>query len=554
MPPEGPKGINSDYRFFSEAAKEAGIYDRETRKIIFEAPSLFLDEMSPELKSKLTPGTLTDLFRVLAGKGQGVDSRSLLTIGNVLYEYRPNAEQKSDSPEARHIQETDRQKIDLAFVLIENAVYEGRLSGLTREQMAALAFTVNTMGKLFLEGKAEGLRGFNQEKFSQFVGQVEEFETRYISGDCFVEGDYAKSIEDWRIKIEKDLRTIELDLQNDLNLLIPEFKTIIGDLSKVFDMLKKAKVANVSGLIIRGKEIIDLLKDPLFKNIKDNKNIVYGLREKISKALNCIKGGISADMPKLSLDRKNIGSDATPSGLDYVTGYYRDGVYSSTDEPAAHKCFVASGITSLVNGLVEEIGKSINKNKKVDSKSRVLSGFGELSTVVAQDNLPECLSILNKLSSNQSLLCRIDNSFSEARRLIIERKRYNRLQNYFNGSIKEIKNRNGTPAVAYAIKTILIAGDMVTGRNNEEMDEISQLNEIGKTEDRNVFGGNFDSSYYKPQVHSFLKSFYGDGDMDDIHRDNGSAYANLHYIPAQIPFSVFAWRFIKSKTEDGVKK
>lgn len=512
---ESSEGFNKDYRFFSEAAKEVGVSDKETRKIIFEDPALFFDEMSPELKSKLTPKALTDLFMVLVGKAKDVNPRSLLTIGNVLYEYRPHVEQKTDSLEVRHIQESDMQKVDLAYVLIENAMYEGRLSSLSKEQLATLAFTINTMGKLFLEGKAKGLKGFDQEKFDQFVSQVEGYEVKDISGECYVEGDYDKSIKDKEVEIEKQKEKSKAELQDALPLVVTENLRISKDLDEARRIIEEVRVQGLSSYCQDLKLLSDIICIP---PDRDNRNITTYLSEEITVAID-------------HLDKNNTKGllyvTAKESALDVIRACYAT-VLSSVDT----KYKVSSGVDS-VRYLIKKLKEIIPKERPKKKRPQMLSSFGELADVVAKDNLPKALEILERLDSDTGLIPDIMKTIKRSWRLIDQSKDTGELDSCFKRSTAIIKGGKGTSAIAYTLKSILIASDMIQGDKT-----VASCNSTARLD---IHGLDFNDDYFTPRVHSFLKTY------EDSFLNPGPAYANLHYIPVQIPFSVFAWRYMRSQ-------
>jgi hypothetical protein len=510
--------FNRDYRFFAEAAKEIGIDDVETRKIIAEDSSLLIDEMSPELQSKITPKHIADLFNILVGNGKEVEPLSILAIGNALYSYRRNARESGEMNGELNITEQDKEKINLAYVLVENAVYEGNLATLSKEQKATLAFMINTMGKLFIEEKADGLRGFDQAKFDTFVKKVAEFETKCLSENNYIKNDRSNSIENTKLEIDQKLKEEReklIKLQNEID---PEFERIVEALDTVRKFIKEQNTLIDNYILVKN---LDDLYFALVKNNNFNKNLLSGYFKKVvEQALERIDKNTDRTEQKGKV-LHTYSNLPIAEQIKWIVRHNEDRFgksdFISENVHIGDAYVIESGMDSLPN-LLKVLRKKADEIKKKPGKQQIIRDFQTLAENTAQNKIPEIIELLESSLIENGLFKQLGTSDT----LIKKKKDVIRFDNSFEKSMTEILKTKGPASIAYAFKSLLIAGDM-KGDSPLNHEHLLSLNPQGPA-----------------KVYPFLQNNFGED------ADKGPAYANLHYLPSHMPFSAFAWDYLKS--------
>ncbi len=530
----------NEQRFFSESAKEAGI-EKDTRMMFTEDPSLFFDDMSPEFKSRLTPEILQDMFKVLAGRANGVDERSIRDVGETLYRFRGDIEDYNRPTET--IPERDRPKVSLSCSLIENSVYQGRLVSLTKEQMASLAFTINVVGKLFVKGKAEGVKGFDQLKFDHFISDVEDYAGKELFGEAqYVKGDSQATLEKNRVAVEAGLVEVQKGLEDIVPRIRPEIEGLYEKVVQAYEIIKESGVTKKNmhtEYAFRGLNDIAYSLDQLRGHMRVKISSYHeGVAESAIQTIKEKRYSFTA--PKFDPGRTRLQTLSRMSEEEI----HRQIALLKGDERLSDEVVFYSevnrGFKYLIKLLKEAAPKTEPEQKKKEAP-KTFNSFQTLGKVVAEDRILEAIKILEDLGEQKVGVVFEMNALIEKARNIVDNQKEVLERNYFfQSSVGVIKNQpKGPTTVAYGFKSLLIAADMMRrdyakGKNVAILKDIPEHDLKGKFKD--------------PRVHAFMgerkRRYEYD---DDTYYDPGPEYAQLHFIPAHIPFSVYAWNYLKSK-------
>lgn len=510
------EGFLDDYRKFRKAAKETG-FDEDERKMIAADPSFALDEASEFSRDKLSPEILVSFFRVIT-KGQDVNNQHLIDLGNFLYNFRPEIEQP------RALEAKDVRLINLGCALLENSFYSGQLLDLSRESSAALAFISNVLAKVF-EGDnlPEGLVGFREEKLADFISQVRAYE----ESSLFPNGpDPERQASARRLAIE------DLD-QKILDILGRARKTLVETnwedyfyyessdrLMKDYDLLAAQNKDFRTWLddIIRFRDFISL---PSFRDR--------------------LMGRIGAGIRALEAQEKGMADPKRQHDVPQETFLFRRGSINSivyedimTEEERREYGSSPDVFAFLLKKIQEKIDQTQKEGK--EKKKQTLSSFSELGQTLAPQVLPEILADLQSFFGEygDDKLGRLLKDCREAGNLINRRESLKKKDNSYQVAEQRLRQsaERGGSALPYLIKTFLIASDMTrgeVGRNREYQESMLATND---KDFRRYSGGN-------TPVHDFLHE----------REVPGPAYARLHFIPEDLPFSIWTIRYLRTKVK-----
>ncbi len=513
--------FSSEYRSFASAAKEAG-FDKDERKLSGLEPSLVLEGASDSLKTKITPEVIGSFFRTLEGE-EKVPSRDILEIGNYLYTFRGHAE---DAARLESLSEKDVQLINLGCTLLENAFYKGKLLTLEGAEAAPLAFSVNVLAKIFERPQATTiLKGFSAEKFDSFISKVHDYEQKTLFPDAKVD-DPRPFIEQ---EMEKNKREIT-ELLDNVKRIEKEtnwddyFRNETKEIKKAIETLKKAnKIPDFDGYQFSG-----VFEDSL-DVFKRNQRLVFnsyklGVLE-LAKMLNR-QGPVDSD--KIGFLTKSVADRSYMEALKNV---------QPGDERSRSLEKLSSDERRYAD-LVKKNPMNAPAPFPEKTKKKTLTSFDDISVMMHSELVPEAIKHLDFLfaASFSGPLGDYLKNATEALRLLRRRNVLTDYDQTFSLSERRLRNNKTSPqSVPYFIKTCLIIQDKLGSKGAQGWD-------YQMATGKNPF--NYLERKQTNPAHSFI---VGEMNHQTGMRDSGPAYANLHFIPEDIPFAVWTRKYLLSQ-------
>lgn len=513
-----------EYKTFASSAKDVG-FDKDERKLVGMEPALVLEGTSEELKKKVTPKALVSFFKFLYGDDK-VDPRQILEIGNFLYDYRPD--QRGSF--LLHENEKDSRLLLLGCRMLENAFYEGKLTALPKERAAALAFTSNVFAKIFENPLSNSMVGFSDEKLIKFIAEVKEYEQKTLFPEAEPDS-YKKPVdqvlEKLKIEISAELEKAETIAKS------TDWRNYFNDLAEQLNIAYEVFInAGEHDFILRDwRVVIGWLKDWRQLQLIYNKNAVE-MREAFEK------GTDSPDTQIYYCSLKSVLLDVE-RGIAKKTGILNDDLNNRLFN-------IYLNSEGLYKSYLEKISKK-STNDRVE-KPKVVKGFDELAEIKAKESLPEALKTIGLLFSENmkglGVLSQYTEHYRNISRMLSRRDFIRSSDFFFTGAYKRMSQKSGHPAsLPYLVKSCLITEDILScwrgGMRSEGERKLATLQEP------------YNFQALGTTTHSFLetgsKHYAGDGFVD---YDAGPAYANLHFIPEELPFTVWASKYLRSKNKN----
>jgi len=511
--PEPEKEKTDDYRAFVSAAKETGL-SREERKAVGKNPAEILEGTSEVVKEYIDPQAIESFFSALQGKKTNGDK--LVGIGNFLYKFRPES-----GPDRVHLNELNKKDlllIDLACKLIENAFYDGKLFTNFKEgETAPLAFTINVLAKVLdRRDSSTYLKGFDNKKAQKFLSSVKQFEENSIfpgvsdkkknAGESAEQspGEVAaenaeKEVNELFAKAEKIIEETDWDKY---------FKTITKDLVDAPHALEQAGIPGYG------------TKNPpqLEKLIADLSNWQTIIAD-IKNRSKIIKQQIQKGEP--------IMGEPFPIEL-----YDADKAHDVYGKKIVGKLYGPYVHPDLSLKRIRQEATEKYESSKIDN-DREYQSFGELMRSRGIKKLPDIIRSLDMITGEaQGPFGELIGCYRKA--IMIHNAKINKIK-YNDAFVKGEKRlleqmRKNRSTVAYLIKSYLIADDMIieTSEDHRAQEEAQLMLGISYRRQTDEYG------QVKPN--SYIHEFVG----------HGKAFAQLHYIPEDMPIAAWARKYFQS--------
>ncbi len=506
-----------EYREFATAAKEIG-YDTDERMLAAIDPSLLLEGTSDELKRYLTPEMLISFFKSLT-EADSDTNRDVLEIAKFLYDYR--ADVASRKREVAPMNEKDCRLVNLGCRLIENAFYAGKLYNLEPEQGAVTAFITNVLAKI-IEQKAGDKRfnGFSATKLEQFVEKVRKYEEKELFPDAqdeVKESKYEQAIQKVSKEIADQLEKIE-NFEQQIN-----WDETFSDLA--------ASLRQARTMLIRDNNLIDLsFIDEIMHDFNSRGRNTKKMYGEIAREVQNIE---TRGLPITSLKARLEDSFAIQFAM-----------FSTRNlEPGSERSKYFDNLRTLeriYKRLKLQTSSPVHKPEKKDK--RTSKGFGVLEKVLEKSLLEGSLPGLRALfepNPEGSL-----GAYAQALRKITElqRRRFTigQYDRNFTMSVGRLKQRMNQPASpAYLIKTCLTADNMMRNWRDSGSGSHAEWNMATR---QSPF--NFSEAFPQPS-HHFLNSPNEHYNESHLRKNQ---WARLHFIPEDLPFAVWALKYLRSKS------
>ncbi len=510
----------SDYKAFASAAKEVG-FDKVERKLAAMDPEFIVEGTSEELRRQVSPEMLVSFFQTLRENPETKTSH-LLKIGNFLYQHR--SDRRGDEV-VGSLNEKDIRLIDLGSALLEDAFYDGKLEKLDNERAALIAFTSNVFAKLQEQPVGQSLKGFDKERMKTFVGEVVAFEVKNIFPDALAE-DPRPPREQQVLKYKADAeaalaraKSIETTTQ------WPEyFGKQISEMQDALDVLVEAGKLTQFG----ASDIYQIIN--LFEA---NQRLLFNAYkvDAIELAKNAANGSV-VDTNRDYYLRMSVS--------EYMQQEFGRGSKRGGDRGKDPYIFLNT--SASYKTLKESLAKT---PKETASKPRVLTDFDQLAKVKSLERVPEAVAALGFLFEKKPP-GPLGNYIEELRMTSKLIRRKDLAVEYdipFSNSLRNFSSRlDRTSAVPYFIKTYLIVNGMLGAHDRSDNYTAYQLSTEKQPYDW-VKRRQFNPSY------DFLKSNPTLIEGVGIEYDRGPAYADMHFIPEDVPFTVWASKYLRSKRE-----
>jgi len=488
----------NEYKMFSRAAQDAGIDDKDERKLIAMEPNMLLDEASPEFKKQIGPKTLQGFFEFL-NDGQPNDGKEAIRLGNVLYQYRSDeraeknfAAQSERQP--RVLNEQDQKIINLGCHLIEDAFYSGKLDRLDSKSSAAAAFVFNNLAKIFQSQK--NLEGFDREKFDTFMEKVAQFENnklfeKYINPEAT---DKKKSGQDNLDKaISQESSVLESFMQKDWDKYRSELNDRLRESLKILQRIDFLRFSDlfqekVAGVHRSWPEIIDYTND-------------YAKRLLANKV-----GGNSVSGPFDNYFRNSTASlfslQAKLDG-DLDIRFFRDEL--------------------------ELLRKKAQPD--VSGKTKKYNDLSTFGLDASKDLAPDAIKVLEEVFENKGQglfnqyilqIKKVENLKEQRQHIVSQDKNF---QASYNQMLQKCDNSSTIP---YFFKSYIIASNL----RNTKHDQGESLKNLAV------------STPNKTEEHLFFGEY--DYNAEGYYAKSGPNYANVHYLPGDMPLAAWAVEYLES--------
>lgn len=503
----------SEYRQFAESAKESG-FDEDERRLIATDPTLLLEATSKDINTKITPKMLQSFFGALQADKK-INPRNLIDIGNVLYKYRFDDRAQINlksglSYEEKILNESDKKLIDLGCRLIENSFYAGNLINTDNEgseeshKASALTFIINNLTKIIGDKNNNDLKGFDKEKFTNFINQVSEFEDEGFIKDLAGKdktADKEKTLENINQQLASELALIKkLEENTDwgkyINNLEARFNEALIILEETDDDLNnEIFIKSLHNVLESWPIIIDSLKSFTIK-LQNHLEKTDPNKEVIGRS-----------------DRLHVYSEDR-SLIDYA--FDARNLKANSKERIRAMDDISWGKRNY-RVLTKKIENNPDKKK---NKFNDFSSFGKAETT---KRLPEAMKTIGELFNvkEESLfneyVSRIVKTFRtvRSRDIIVER------DTKFAEAKKSILKKIDLPStVPYFIKTCLITNDM--GSYNIQVHTENNTSE--------------------PKKYLFHPTFDG-------YEIDAPKYASPHFIPKEVPLAAMALKYLTLKNK-----
>lgn len=521
---EGLGKQNEQYRHFAKAAKQEGL-DSDVRKLAALDSNYLLEGTSEGLRSEVSATALTSFFRTLEGDSTAND-KDVLAIGNFLYAHR------ADKGEGRSLEESDKKIMNLGCALVENSFYNGTLLGLSQEQGAATAFTVNVLAKIFENpATAEGLNGFNTSKLSAFVEAVHAFEQRSLFPDVNAgEGGQTAcgaAIDEIQKEIKEKARLANAER--------PEegweqyFRDAAGELRAASKLLE---------------EIEPALNDANYPHLVQYRG--YETARTIADAADFLEA--EATRVANSYESRLFPLRTSAENASDVSGRFYSAYYFSEKESLLDAAIRVTDAKSGILGdrfeLISRTGldNAINRLRKLAEETTLAPDKKIKNFVVAGDTLrfrelPAAIETINRILRKpiSGSFGRYLSGYDEVAKLVNRRKDV-RIQDtlFMVGEERGRRFIDKPYALPYLIKNSLIVDNMV-GPKADKSYENQLLRMDFPTDIRETIERGARPSHY----------FLGRNSSYDNTRS--TAYADLHFIPEDIPFALWTNRYLRSQ-------
>jgi hypothetical protein len=455
----------------------------------------------------------------------------LLEIANFLYNYRPD--KITDTAEKKALHEKDRELIDLACVLLENSFYEGSLLELPQEQAAVVAFMVNVLAKIFEQSKDAQLRGFSKEKLADFISGVHDYEQEVIFHDKAKKGQLGSVREDVVSDLNKELgyHLVQAEQAN-REMEWGRYFAVVAD--KLDDVQSAIETAGIDDVFHMFSALAAAIRDhwQKFADVYVKKG--YAVRSAIKSGREVPYGDLVNTSlldvmlrPKIARyhERK---SNKEIEYIDNIHGW--EGMHLAWAD-----------LESALKKIQADVDGKIKESESKRGQKKTFTDFTALAQAQAKIVLKE---------ASQTLAFMLDNSpkdglggFLEAHRALervvrlIESIKVKDLA--FMRSEERLRTRleRNPAATPYLIKAFLIARSMTKERVGVQFryfekyeDDVAVLRDMPKTVDQPVY------EFIPPPQEEWGRPV-----------ERTAKYAQLHYVPEELPFSVWAFRYLKSK-------
>ncbi|MDD5750707.1 MAG: hypothetical protein PHU56_03645 [Candidatus Pacebacteria bacterium] len=513
--------FSRNYRDFSSAAKEAGFNDVDERKLAALDPDLLLEGTSETLRKRLTGEMLVNFFKLLQ-QDTSADDKQILAIGNLLYGFRSGKEHiLREARSLDDLTEKELRLLGLACGLIENAFYKGNLLNLPDKQAAALAFTINVLAKIFEEYPAnERRKGFNEEKLSEFIERV---------------GVYRKEM-----LAPKDEKTLENEKKAILRRIEEaEAKKPAGGWEKYFNdsglvgRLERARqdaIAQLSGLTDQGREWVSWHIDAVIKGIEENLPRIIACYE---KAISEISNAAKLDSPPGNsllnladtLNNSLVATLVARNSLNWTLPL--KGNANAKTQPGT---FILD-----FEEIYRELKRQAEKSETGKAKKKSLQDIGD---VYARMKLSEALNTLGIITEKrpEGLWGEYLEAYVNAAFELRRSERGEMADAIFMNSEKRILEQIATKSVSvtvpYLIKTCLIVDNKINSVTGDDR-RTKYENELAFPLSGRLSDGSLRGDL---PAHSFT------GKRDS----ERPSYDHLHYMPDDMPFAVWALRYLRS--------
>ncbi|MFA6190530.1 MAG: hypothetical protein WC711_03455 [Candidatus Staskawiczbacteria bacterium] len=519
-----------DYKAFARAAKEVGI-DKNERKAMARNPDKILEGASETVKDYVTPESIEMFFSALQRKNVGgkenlerrginARNRAVLGIGNFLYNLRPDA--KFNSVDIDDLNENDLRLIALSCNLVENAFYDGKLSANFAEGEAApIAFVTNVLAKILEGGDAgQKFKGFDKAKAHSFIAKVKKFEESVLFSDVKSEDATAENEDSAREEsIERADKEIDALLAKADGIMDETvWEEYFGNIAeKLIDAPRLLRQAGMDFYDFQEEDIREIATalqnwGTITDNIKSKSEFV---RQRIST------GKVIDDGP-LPGKLYGLGSRYQNRRIDPAKPYepYLD-IQRSADAISGWALEIKQ---KFEGSRIKETNKykSFNEAVKLDSLKK-LPGIAEaLMAVVGELQGPlreyvECYQKAIEISNRRIDGIKQDEIFINGEQRLLEQLEQKR------------------SAVAYLIKSCLIVDDRINKHSEDYR---------AKKEADLVRGVGLREGMFNIDLRQVVN--------DEVHEFSGyfdKPFAKLHFKPDDIPFAVWAIRYLRSLNE-----
>lgn len=492
----------NEYKMFSRAAQDAGINDKDERKLIAMDPGILLEESSPDFQKQINPETLKEFFEFL-NDGSPDDGKSAIRLGNLLYQYRSDKRAEdnltaSGDYSPKHLNVQDKKIINLGCHLLEQSFYSGGLVDLNNKSAAAAAFIINNLAKIFQSQK--DLTGFDKEKFADFIEKVSRFEEKKLV-EKYVEPDSVnkktKGLENLRQMVSQECLSLKEFTQNDWR------EYTLGLNERFTDALEV--LCRLNYLDYSAQEIFQ----KKFRAISMSSSEIFRVTNNYAKGV--LEGGGRGDSSSDKLDNyfKN-----TELSLYKLSSVLNGESYTPVD-----------GIKWRLADLKKKLKPEISEKPK---KYNDLSSFG----IAESEKLaPGAIKVFEEIFENngQGIFNQYILQIKKTENLKNQQTKIVAQDHNFLASREQILKKLGNPsAIPYFFKSFLVAADLryQQHRGTEVLKESAN------------------SSQNKTEEHLFSDA-YNIGWEGEI-RKIGPNYANVHYLSGDMPLAVWSVEYLES--------
>jgi hypothetical protein len=546
---------------FARAAKDAG-FNEDERRMIAEEPELLLEGVNEKFKD-LTAEELKSFFDFLQGNKE--NHESALKIGQLLYGHRDIVKIKEETEyneyghevtkvsksveEGENLNDQDCRLINLACNLIEDSFYKGKLLDVKEEKGASMAFTVNILAKILAKNKNdERLNGFDEKKLEEFLHNVQSYERETLyaetpaAGKLEMDGKAAvNSINEIILRLIRSSQDLGPKIEEDKSYFYDTAKR----LSEIYEALVAGGVYRVNSvtsvsMLIEGLQNPEMVMDVYINEARKIREDVMSEKEESRQRHKLMENPIYHALFVVSWN------------LYYQNKSEEGGEEKIKDRSWGSFCDTRDMIKEKKFEKKIETGDGKKGEKK---KFSSLEGLNDLRNRGYSKQLQAAMEDLKKMPSGP--IGEYIKNYREIinmarRRMYIKKMDIPFAESY--DSIESKKTRKD--ALSYIIKTCLIVrdieaeksyiGDKIATREifkeaSESDDFYNSQTYLKKSQEEKKLTQAYEEGV---GVHSFKK----DANSDRYWR--GGGHAELHYIVNELPFAVWANRYIHSKQKE----